>query len=110
MAMVGIDSAIISADPEVLVETAERAHQQILAYRHGLETIAAAIRSSEATWIGEAGDAYRAVFRAELAKVEEALDEFAVYPSELLEHAGLYSASMARAEAIESSVSTFQMV
>lgn len=101
---------IIQVDPTVLVETAEDAYRKISAYREGLATIAGLVASSEGSWVGEAGEAYRAVFKTELAKVEMALDELSVYPGELLEYAGLYSEVITKAQEQVSSVSTFKML
>ena len=99
----------ISADPAVLIETAETAYRQIAAYRQGLDTVAKLIESGEGFWVGEAGDAFRQVFGAELAKVANTLDEYAAYPAELLAYAGLYSESMAKASGYADSVQEFSM-
>ena len=99
----------VSVDPAVLKETAERAFVQIATYRQGLEKIAGSVSSSADSWVGEAGDAFRAVFKAELAKVEESLDEFEKYPRELLEYEQIYSAAMEKAAGQVESVSEFRM-
>lgn len=109
MASSDFKGSVIGADPAVLIETAEAAFRQIAAYREGLEAISKLIMSSESFWVGEAGDAYRAVFKAELSKVEETLDEYAAYPAELLEYHQLYSDVIAKAAEHADSVSDFQM-
>ena len=109
MAMNDFDGAIISADPAVLIETAEAAYRQIATYRQGLEAVAKLIESSADFWTGEAGDAYRAVFKAEYARVEQALDQYAAYPGELLAYAGLYSEAIAKAEGHAAAPSEFTM-
>lgn len=104
------EGGVVGVDPDVLVETAEAAFRQIAAYRQGLETVTKLIDSSEGIWVGEAGDAFRQVFKLELSKVEETLDAYAAYPGDLLEFAGLYSDSIAKAEGYASSVSEFKMI
>ena len=99
----------VAADPTVMVATAEGAHKQIQAYRAALDEIARLIDSSKSFWVGEAGDAYRQVLAKELAQVQATLDLYAAYPGELLEFAGLYSASIAKAEEHVNATSTFQM-
>lgn len=108
-AMAISDFGTISVDPEVLRETAEAAFRQIEAYRRGLESLSKLIESSGDFWTGEAGDAYRQVFRTELALVEEKLDVYAAYPRELLAYAGVYSKAIEEAKGHAEKPSTFTM-
>ena len=99
----------ISVDPDVLRETAEAAFRQIGNYRQGLEAISKVVESSADFWTGEAGDAYRQVFRAELSKIEEVLDDYAAYPRDLLAYAQVYSEAIAKAEGHAADVTEFPM-
>jgi uncharacterized protein YukE len=97
---------MIKVDAAVLKSKAEDAYVKIQNYREAVEQIAATVSASSGYWEGQAGNLYRDIMRLQVKAIENTLTEYANYPKELLEYAGIYSSTIsqtnAKAEEIES--------
>lgn len=109
MAQDGTDFGTVRVDAGVLQTKGEEAYQKIQAYSTALERINSLIKDSGRFWKGEAGSLYRASMQNQIANAMEILQEFAEYPKELLQYAGIYSETISRTEALAESVETLQL-
>ena len=107
--MIATDIGRVKVDVTQLQQVGEDTVSMINRYRSSIEAINGLVEKTAGFWKGEAGDAYRSVFREEYKRAIETLDDFMTIPKSLFEYAGIYSEAIASTTETASSISEFKM-
>lgn len=98
----------IIVTPEELRNKSVEMQQVVDSMKVGFQELAGIVSASGSYWIGTAGDMLRRQYAELNTEVEEVLQEFADYPAELCEMAGIYighnTGAQEKAEALPGNV------
>ena len=85
-----LGSATVVVTPEALYTQAEAVAKRISSMQAQFDAVSSAVSGTSSYWVGDAGDAYRAVYEERKPEIEEIFKRLSEFVTDLEKIAGVY--------------------